>query len=90
LIRAVCNLKGDKRQECVAGRETIFIYAFPAWNDPAASRPGDIGAGEIAAFEQEPRAMNLGAGVGQAIAEIQQRLAATFAVALEGATASGP
>ena len=49
------------------------------------ARLGDVGVGEIAAFEQEPRAVKLGAGVGQAIAEIEPRPAfAAFAVALDG------
>src|SRR5579863_3118423 len=47
-------------------------------------RPRNIGVREIAAFEEEPRAVRLGAGVGQAVAEIQAGpVLAAFAVALE-------
>jgi hypothetical protein len=46
---------------------------------------GDVGVGEIAAFEQKPRAMHFGAGVRQAIAEIEPGpVFAAVAVALEG------
>jgi hypothetical protein len=45
---------------------------------------GDIGVAEIATFEQQARAMYLGAGAGKTIAEIQTGPAlAAFAVALE-------
>ena len=71
LIRPICNLTRDNRQGVCRGKGDNFFNALPAWNGAGASRLGDIGVGEIAAFAQEPGAMNRGAGVGQAIAEIR-------------------